>query len=160
MEDNEIEHFIHAPGGSPKVAVAASEDKLRDILIRLEVIRNEPDGLHIFVGECDEALSEAGRSRGRGRRAGAGRYRSDFAESGNRSPPPRPCPSLPSRRRRSEFQRQDQATPVLAEHDGRGRHRVGAQEIPPRPGAAGEYVLAVLRQTGAAALGRNISVIS
>ena len=59
MEDTEIEHFIHAPGRGPKVAVADSGDKLRDILIRLEVIRNEPDGLHIFVGECVEALSEA-----------------------------------------------------------------------------------------------------
>ena len=59
MESQEIEHFIHAPGGSPKVAVARSEDTLRDVLIRLEVIRDEPDGLHIFVGECVEALNEA-----------------------------------------------------------------------------------------------------
>jgi hypothetical protein len=58
MEGQEIEHFIHAPGGSPKVAVAAAGDTLRDVLIRLEVIRDEPDGLHIFVGECVEALSE------------------------------------------------------------------------------------------------------
>ena len=59
MESQEIEHFVHAPGGKPKVAVAAAEDTLRDVLIRLEVIRDEPDGLHIFVGECVEALNEA-----------------------------------------------------------------------------------------------------
>ncbi len=59
MESQEIEHFIHAPGGKPKVAVAAAEDTLRDVLIRLEVIRDEPDGRHIFVGECVEALNEA-----------------------------------------------------------------------------------------------------
>lgn len=59
MEGTEIEHFIHAPGGSPKVAVAAAGDRLRDVLIRLEIIRSEPDGLHIFVGECVEALDEA-----------------------------------------------------------------------------------------------------
>jgi hypothetical protein len=59
MESQEIEHFVHAPGVKPKVAVAAAEDTLRDVLIRLEVIRREPDGLHIFVGECVEALNEA-----------------------------------------------------------------------------------------------------
>ena len=59
MESQEIEHFIHAPGGKPRVAVAAAEDTLRDVLIRLEVIRDEPDGRHIFVGECVEALNEA-----------------------------------------------------------------------------------------------------
>ena|ERR1700683_5449162 len=58
MEGSEIEHFIHAPGGNPKVAVAAAEDTLRDVLIRLEIIRDEPGGLHIFVGECVEALDE------------------------------------------------------------------------------------------------------
>jgi hypothetical protein len=59
MEGTEIEHFIHAPGVSPRVAVGAAEDRLRDVLIRLEVIRDQPDGLHIFVGECVEALNEA-----------------------------------------------------------------------------------------------------
>ena len=59
MENQEIEHFVHAPGGKPKVAVAAAEDTLRDVLIRLEVIRDEADGLHIFVGECVEALERS-----------------------------------------------------------------------------------------------------
>lgn len=59
MESPEIEHFIHAPGGSPKVAVAAAKETLRDVLIRLDVIRDDPDGLNIFVGECVEALQEA-----------------------------------------------------------------------------------------------------
>ena len=59
MENDEIELFIHAPGGSPKVAVARPEDTLRDVLIRSEVIGAEPDDLQIFVGECVEALTEA-----------------------------------------------------------------------------------------------------
>jgi len=59
MESQEIEHFVHAPGGNPRVAVAAPGDTLREVLIRLEVIREQPDGLHIFVGECVEALREA-----------------------------------------------------------------------------------------------------
>jgi hypothetical protein len=59
MESHEIELFIHAPESSPKVAVASPEDTLRDLLIRLDVTRAEPDGLQIFIGECVEALAEA-----------------------------------------------------------------------------------------------------
>jgi hypothetical protein len=58
MEHQEIEYFVHAPGGKPKVVVAAAGDTLRDVLIRLEVIRDGPNGLHIVVGECVEALGE------------------------------------------------------------------------------------------------------
>jgi hypothetical protein len=58
MESNEIEHFIHAPGGTPRVATAAAGDTLREVLIRLEVIREDSQGIHIFVGECEEALKE------------------------------------------------------------------------------------------------------
>jgi hypothetical protein len=58
MEGQEIEHFVHAPGGKPKVAIAAPGDTLRQVLIRLEVIREGPDELQIFVGECEEALRE------------------------------------------------------------------------------------------------------
>jgi hypothetical protein len=39
--------------------MAAAEDTLRNVLIRLQVIRDNPDGIHIFVGECVEALNEA-----------------------------------------------------------------------------------------------------
>jgi len=59
MESDEIEHFVHASGGNPRVAIAAPGDTLREVLIRLEVIREQPDGLHIFGGECVEALEEA-----------------------------------------------------------------------------------------------------
>lgn len=59
MESHEIEHFIHSPGVSPRVAVGAPQDRLRDVLIRFEVLRDEPDGLYVFVGECAEALDEA-----------------------------------------------------------------------------------------------------
>jgi hypothetical protein len=59
MESQEIEHFVHAPGGKPRVALAAPEATLREVLIRLEIIREQPDGLYIFVGESVEALTEA-----------------------------------------------------------------------------------------------------
>lgn len=59
MESHEIEHFVHAPGGKPKAATAAAGNTLRDVLIRLEVIREDSEGIHIFVGECEEALTEA-----------------------------------------------------------------------------------------------------
>lgn len=55
----DIEHFVHAPGGKPKVAMGAAEETLREVLVRVEVIRQEADGLHVFVGECVEALDEA-----------------------------------------------------------------------------------------------------
>jgi len=54
----EIEHFVHALGGKPVVAMGAPGEILREVLIRLEVIRDEPDGLFVFIGECDEALAE------------------------------------------------------------------------------------------------------
>ena len=41
------------------MAVGATEETLREVLTRLQVIRDQPDGLHIFVGECVEALKEA-----------------------------------------------------------------------------------------------------
>jgi len=49
MESQEIEHFVHASGGKPKVVVAAAGDTLREVLIRIEVIRDEPDGCVIHV---------------------------------------------------------------------------------------------------------------
>jgi hypothetical protein len=57
--EGEIEHFVHASGSKPKVATGVGADTLREVLIRVEVIRDGADGLHVFVGECIEALSEA-----------------------------------------------------------------------------------------------------
>jgi hypothetical protein len=57
--DRDIEHFVHAPGDKPKVAMGAGVDTLREVLIRLKVFEERPDGLHVFVGECVEALKEA-----------------------------------------------------------------------------------------------------
>jgi len=54
-----IEYFVHVPGDKPKVMIAAGGDTLREVLIRLKVVEELPDGLHVFVGECVEALTEA-----------------------------------------------------------------------------------------------------
>ncbi|MFW1308669.1 hypothetical protein ACEV7Y_23390, partial [Vibrio parahaemolyticus] len=42
----------------PTVAIGAGDDALRELLVRVEVIRQDADGLHVFVGECAEALEE------------------------------------------------------------------------------------------------------
>ena len=55
----DIEHFVHAPGRKPTVAMGAGEDTLREMLVRVEVSRQDAGGLHVFVGECVEALHEA-----------------------------------------------------------------------------------------------------
>jgi hypothetical protein len=59
-EDQQVEYFLHGQGTKPKAAFAASGDILREVLIRLEIIREEPDGFQVFVGECAEALREPG----------------------------------------------------------------------------------------------------
>ncbi|MHB8270248.1 hypothetical protein [Bradyrhizobium sp.] len=57
-EGQDIEYFLHGQGIKPMVAVAPSDDTLRAVLIRLEIIRGEAHGFQVFIGECDEALKE------------------------------------------------------------------------------------------------------
>lgn len=59
MESQEIEHFIHAQGVKPKVATGTDSETLREVLIRFDVIRETPDDVFVFVGECEEALRES-----------------------------------------------------------------------------------------------------
>jgi hypothetical protein len=58
MESNEIEQFVHGQGIKPLVATAALGDTLREVLIRVDMIREDKDGIFVFVGECEEALKE------------------------------------------------------------------------------------------------------
>jgi hypothetical protein len=58
MESQEVEHFLHGQGIRPLVVKASRGEKLRDVLTRTEVFRNGQDGIFVFVGECEEALSE------------------------------------------------------------------------------------------------------
>lgn len=58
MEKQELEHFVHAEGTKPTVVVGVPDDKLWDVLIRTEIIREGQDNIFVFVGECDEALRE------------------------------------------------------------------------------------------------------
>lgn len=58
MENVEIEQFLHGQGIKPLVVTATGGDKLRDVLIRSGLIRDDKDGIFVFVGECEEALKE------------------------------------------------------------------------------------------------------
>jgi len=54
----EIEHFLHAQGAAPKAVKGLAGETLREVLVRVEVIEKDADGLHVFIGEWDEALRE------------------------------------------------------------------------------------------------------
>jgi hypothetical protein len=54
----EIEHFIHAPGVKMRVASGAATETIREVLVREEIFLKDTDGVHVFVGECLEALVE------------------------------------------------------------------------------------------------------
>src|SRR5689334_8696392 len=58
MENNEIEHFVHGRGAKPKVVMAAPHEVLEEVLIRAEMLKNGDEKLFVFIGECEEALSE------------------------------------------------------------------------------------------------------
>ena len=58
MVNEELELFIHGQGAKPKVVVATPGEVLRDVLIRLEIIKQGQDDILVFVGECEEALNE------------------------------------------------------------------------------------------------------
>lgn len=60
MSGEAFELFIHSQGAKPKVAVAGPHEVLRDVLVRAEVITEDREGLLVFVGEWEEALTESG----------------------------------------------------------------------------------------------------
>jgi hypothetical protein len=55
----QIEHFLHCHGQKPQVVFGASAETLREIFVRLEIVDNGVDETFVFVGECEEALSES-----------------------------------------------------------------------------------------------------
>jgi hypothetical protein len=55
----ELQLFIHGQGMKPIALVAAPGETLREVLVRVDVFRENQDELLVFVGECDEALKEA-----------------------------------------------------------------------------------------------------
>jgi hypothetical protein len=59
MVNEELELFIHGQGTKPRVVVAKPGDVLRDVLVRLEIIKHRQDDTLVFVGECEEALTES-----------------------------------------------------------------------------------------------------
>ena len=59
MSQQELQLFIHSQGMKPTALVAAPGETLREVLVRIEYLRENQDELLVFVGECDEALKEA-----------------------------------------------------------------------------------------------------
>jgi hypothetical protein len=58
MSKQDVELFIHRQGVKPMVFSAAPTDTLREVLIRVDVFKDNEGELLVFVGECDEALRE------------------------------------------------------------------------------------------------------
>ncbi|MGB7437647.1 MAG: hypothetical protein WBR26_00670 [Candidatus Acidiferrum sp.] len=58
MATQELELFVHTQGAKPKLVTAGHGEVLRDVLLRSGVIGPEQGEVLIFVGECEEALSE------------------------------------------------------------------------------------------------------
>jgi hypothetical protein len=59
MSQQELQLFIHTQGIKPTVLVAAPDVTLREILVRIDVYRDNQDAFMVFIGECHEALEEA-----------------------------------------------------------------------------------------------------
>jgi hypothetical protein len=59
MSDQELELFVHAQGAKPKIATAALGETLGDVLKRAGLIQEGDEDILVFVGENEEALTEA-----------------------------------------------------------------------------------------------------
>ena len=135
MED-EIEHFLHAPGMQPKIGRASADETLGEIIIRYEVLKDPQSDVFVFVGECVEALEEVDNMED-----GVDEHVTvDISLS---------LAVLEIERQRHvhahtcrhiavgvNFGGQDQAAQIFAEHDGWRRHGMGAPKIPFRPGGS------------------------
>ena len=59
MAGEELELYIHSQGAKPKIVVARPHEVLREVLVREAIIREGQEDVLIFVGEWEEALTEA-----------------------------------------------------------------------------------------------------
>jgi len=58
MLQKELQLFIHGQELKPTAVVAAPGETLREVLLRIDVFRENQDEFLVFVGECVEALKE------------------------------------------------------------------------------------------------------
>jgi hypothetical protein len=58
MIAQKLELFLHGQGAKPRSVFAASNETLREALVRSGIIREGGDEILVFVGECEEALVE------------------------------------------------------------------------------------------------------
>lgn len=60
------ELFLHCQDAKPLVVDASLEEKLLDVLVRAGVVDERQNDVHVFVGECDEALRKPDDTEDRG----------------------------------------------------------------------------------------------
>ena len=58
MVTQELEIFLHGQGVKPRSIFATPNETLRDALLRIGIFREGMDKILVFVGECEEALTE------------------------------------------------------------------------------------------------------
>lgn len=58
MVNHELELFVHGQSRKPQVVRAAAHEILKDVLIRVGLLKEGEDDVLVFVGESEEALTE------------------------------------------------------------------------------------------------------
>ena len=131
MTNTVRELFLHCQDAKPQVIHAALEEKLLDVLVRAGVVDERQNDLHVFVGESDEALRKPDNTE-------------DRADDHGPVDLTLPIDKLDPQHRHIHcyvcqhvavdvnFGNQTEAAQVLPGHDGRHRHDLGMQEVPPR----------------------------
>ena len=59
MTTQDLEIYLHDQSGRARVIAARTDEILRDVLTRYEVLEKHDGNVLVFVGECEEAIAEA-----------------------------------------------------------------------------------------------------
>jgi hypothetical protein len=59
VSQDELKLFVHVEGTKSEVASAAPGETLREVMRRARALRDDQSDVHVFVGQCDDALREA-----------------------------------------------------------------------------------------------------
>lgn len=58
MKGKSIEIYLRGAGAQARVAQVQPEETVRDVLLRNGLLQADEKAVHVFVGDCDEALRE------------------------------------------------------------------------------------------------------
>jgi hypothetical protein len=58
MKSKSIEIYLRGAGAQARVAQVQAEETVRDVLLRHRLLQSDEKAVHVFVGDCDEALRE------------------------------------------------------------------------------------------------------